>query len=59
METDARFVECLRSDSACVITPTCVLSGMLNLALSACTLELTNYTLAEYEMQYKKRLNGV
>ncbi|MDZ7671088.1 MAG: Rrf2 family transcriptional regulator [Gammaproteobacteria bacterium] len=47
MESELGLVECFRADNRCVITPVCVLAGVLNDALTAFLDVLDGYTLAD------------
>ena len=47
MEPDFAIVECLASDTACQLTPTCQLTGIINGALQSFMHYLDRYTLAD------------
>lgn len=47
IETDFAIVECLASDTACQLTPTCQLTGIINGALQSFMHYLDRYTLAD------------
>lgn len=47
VEPDFALVECFRPDNQCVITPACLLPGMLSRALRAFTKSLNEHTLAD------------
>jgi len=55
MEPEDGLVECLRPDNHCVITPACILTGILSQAHTAFMAELNHYTLQDLLPQKKQR----